>query len=86
MFLFIFVFNNREGRVKHNEFQFLFMIYFNQKTPLHHACRENNSEIALELLKRHDIDVNKSDEWVNTKSNWIKTSNLLVFYVLFFFQ
>ena len=60
------------------------MIYFNhKKTPLYCACEKNNSEIALELLKRHDIDFNKSDKWVNTKSNCIKSSNL--FFFLFYF-
>ena len=40
-----------------------------KKTPLHGACKNNNSGIAIELLKKHDIDVNKSNKWVNIKPN-----------------
>ena len=65
------------------------MIYFNfyKKTPLHIACSKNNSEIALELLKRHDIDVNKPDNQVNTKSNWIKSKpGIYLFFNMFIFD
>ena len=64
------------------------MIYFNpKKTPLYCACVKNNSEIALELLKKHNIDVNKShDGRVNTKSNWIKPKRFICFFCFVFYS
>ena len=63
------------------------MINFNKKTPLYKACSNNKSEIALELLKKHDIDVNKSGKLVITNQIELKSKKrfILFFYLLFFF-
>ena len=60
----------------------IFVIFSDQKTPLHAACRAHNSEIAFELLKKHDIDVNKSDNQVNTKPKLVIYWFFLIFYFI----
>ena len=69
--------------MKHKEFQFKITFISIKKTPLHNACEKNNSEITLELLKKHDIDVNKSDAKVITNQIGLIKSKKR--FILFFF-
>ena len=56
------------------------------KSLLHLACEDSNFTLVIELLERHDIDVNKSDKDVNTEIqlNQIRKTHLFVFNVLFY--
>ena len=59
-----------KGKSKFISFHFKSHIFL--KTLLHLACEDGNLTLTVELLKKHDIDVNKSAKEVNTKSNGVK--------------
>lgn len=47
-------------------------LHFNQQIPLHYACHSGNSNVVEILIKQPNLKVNKQDEEIFRKSEFLE--------------
>lgn len=50
-------------------------LHFNQQIPLHYACHSGNSNVVEILIKQPNLKVNKQDEEIFRKSEFLNFFN-----------